>query len=186
MQRMLSVIAIAILILSGCSPTGEALEPGLQLREKVLAANGTNFTAQIRSSYDDSEYSFSLQCRIDSNGMLSFTVLSPEVIAGITGTIDQQSGKLSFDDTVLAFPLLAEGELSPVCAPWILYKSIVGGYLRAAGAEEDYTRLTIEDTFLGENFTLELWLKDTIPAYAEIIWQGRNILSLSIDAFELM
>ena len=186
MYRLTILVLVFSLILSGCAPASDYLEPGLQLRDKLLNANCCKFVAKIRASFDDAQYTFSLSCQADPKGTLTFSVISPEVIADISGVIEKGSGKLTFDDKLLAFPMLADGELSPISAPWVFYNAILSGYIRAAGQEEEFIRISIDDTLQGENLCVEVWFKEDTPVYAEVIWQGKNILSISISGFEIL
>lgn len=186
MKQIIAAVMVILLFLSGCKSENALLQPGLALRENLLNGKGCRFQAEIKADFGDITSSFSLDCRVDNNGDLSFEVLSPESISGISGSVDQQSGKLTFEETVLTFPLLAEGEVSPVSAPWLFYKALTGGYLRTSGKDGNQIRLTVDDSFQGENLTLDIWLEEGLPVCAEIQWQGRNILSLWISDFEIL
>ena len=186
MKRFLALICI-MLFMCGCNGTYDATAQGDVLRQKLLESKGCSFISIITADFGQLQYSFKLACSVDEKGILNFTVLEPESIADITGHIDDQSGNLSFDDTVLAFPHLAEGEIPPVCAPWLFYKALYGGYIRAGGVEDGACHLTIDDSFHGENLVLELWLRDELyPMKAEIIWEGRSLLMLEIQQFEYL
>lgn len=168
----------------GCAPNGGVTERGMTLREKLLASKGCTFTAGITADFGENQYSFVMDCQTDSGGNLHFTVVSPENISGIQGRIDETSGKLTFDETVLAFPLLAQGEIAPATAPWLFWKSLLGGYIQACGEDKDGFRITIDDSFRGENLQLDVWLdENNTPLSAQILWQGRSILFLSISQF---
>lgn len=186
MYRIIAVFAAILITLTGCASSEDSLSAGMHFREKLLKGNGCRFKTEIRADFGDTEYTFSVSCETEKDGVLRFSVLAPEVISGITGYIDQQSGKLTFDDTILSFPLLAEGELPPVCGPWFFYKALTGGYIKALGEEDGYTRLTIDDNFHSENISVEIWLLNDTPVYSEILWQGRNVLSIKVSDFEIM
>jgi hypothetical protein len=78
-----------------------------------------------------------MDCEADSQGSVSFRVVSPESISGITGSVDRDQGKLTFDDKALAFDLLADGQLSPVSAPWVMIHTLRGGYLSSCAESGD-------------------------------------------------
>ena len=158
----------------------------MELR-KTLLDSGCSFTAKVTADYGDKLSVFSMGCTADSDGNLKFTVLSPETIAGITGELNAMSGFLTFDDKALAFPLLADGEVSPVSAPWLLMNSLRGGYLYAAGQEGDVLRLTVRDSYAEDALQLDVWLDDRDhPSKAEILWQGRRVLSMEIGDFQIL
>lgn len=141
----------------------------------------------ITADFGDSTYSFTLQCMADKQGNVRFSVIKPETISGITGVIDAEGGKLTFDEAALAFSLLADGEVSPVSAPWLFLKSIRSGYMTAAGTEGAYTRITVDDSYEDDALQLDVWL-DTqgLPVQAEVIWQGRRVLSMRIRNFVIV
>ncbi len=178
---------LAVILLTGCGKQEDHLHRAMSVREKLLNANGCSFDAVITADYADKTYTFGMQCLFDKEGNLNFTVTNPKTIAGITGGIAINSGKLTFDDKVLAFSLLADGELSPVSAPWLLIKTLRGGYLQSGTSDNGLTHLTIDDSYEADALKMELWLNDAqLPVAAEIIWQGRRILSVTVDNFQYL
>ena len=186
MKRVWAAVLLAAILLCGCTGATDHSQAGMGLRQKLLDSKGCEFVGVVTADFGDTQYSFTLDCRAETDGTVHFTVKAPEEIAGITGFVDRQSGKLTFDDTVLTFPLLAQGEIPPVCAPWLFYKALTGGYLRAAGEDSDGLRLSIDDSFQGESLTAEVWLSDGLPIWAEILWQGRKLLTLDIQQFRIL
>lgn len=184
----LTVCAVlAIFLLTGCNSPQQEVTQALELRRSVLEAQGCSFDATITAEYDDVFYTFQMSCRFDQTGMLSFTVTDPETIAGISGTISRECSALSFDDKILAFPLLANGELTPVSAPWIFLSALKGGYLRGYSESEAGFSLYIDDSFEEDPLHLEIELdEETMPVSAQIIWQDRRILSLQIKNFTIL
>lgn len=159
------------------------MQRGMQLREDMLK-NNCSFVAEITADYGDKSYTFSAGCTADSAGDLSFIVLSPESIGGISGKITWESGYLTFDDAVLAFPLLADGEVSPVSAPWLLVKTLRSGYLASAGMDGEFLMLTIHDSYEEDALQLDIWLdSENRPVHADILWQGRRVLSIAVKEF---
>ena len=175
-----------LLLLTGCGSRDEELDRAMALRTRLLTSS-VSFDAEITADYGDELHTFSVFCEGDSQGNLGFRVTAPETIADITGRIEAGEGKLTFRDTVLAFPLLAEDQLSPVSAPWIFYTTLRGGYLTSAGMEEELLRLTIDDSYEEDALTLDIWLDETdTPVRAEILYDGRRILTLIIKNFQMV
>jgi len=155
----------------------------MKLRQKVTQS-GYSFDAEVTADYGDSQHRFSLNCQADENGNISFSVLEPESIAGIAGTVSHAGGRLTFDGKAVAFQLLAEGQLSPVCGPWIMVKALRGGYMSSCCEEDDLFHLSIDDSYEAQSMGVEVWFdEDGCIAYAEIYWQGRMLLSLKIENF---
>ena len=182
MKRLFAVIGIFAL-LCGCGSGDDCLERGLRFREKLINS-GCSFVAEITADYGDQIYTFSVGCTADTNGGISFIVISPESISGIAGKLEADSGFLTFGDEVLAFPLLADGEVSPVSAPWLLIKTLRSGYLSSAGMDGEHLQLTLNDSYEEDALLLDVWLnEENVPIHGDIMWQGRRMLSISVKDF---
>lgn len=182
MKRLL-VCIILILFLTGCTKEN-GIDRTIALRQKILSAEKCEFTSEIIADYGDILYTFKLKCAFDAQGNMEFTVTEPESINGITGKIEGQTGYLTFDDQVLAFPLLADEQLTPVSAPWIFMKSLRSGYIHSAGAQDDLTYVCINDSFEDDALQLDIWLdQNDIPIRAEILYLNKRILTISIADF---
>ena len=178
---------LACILLSGCSAEENGLDTAMELRAQLLKAETVSFRVDISADHGDTLDLFSMECSTDREGSVSFTVTAPDTISGITGKITGERGALTFDDTALYFPLVAEGRLSPVCAPWILMKTLRSGYLRAAGMEGNMLRLTIDDSYEDNALQLDIWLDEGhLPKRAEVLCEGRMILSLDVRNFEIL
>lgn len=182
MKRLLAVLLIAV-VLSGCGSNSN-LDRAMALRQRLLDSSGCSFDTVITADYGQTVYTFEMHCQADSTGNLSFTVTSPETISGITGTVSEDGGNLTFDDQVLAFEMLADGQITPVSAPWLLLRSLRGGYLKYCSTEEDRMRITIDDSYADDALQLDIWVDGSdVPQEAEILWQGRRIVTLTVNNF---
>lgn len=185
MKRIL-LVAAALLILSGCGGE-DAMDQAMSLRSRFQNNGGCTFRAYITADYGDKFYEFVMDCRSDSLGDLSFTVVEPESIAGISGKISREGGKLTYDDWALGFETLAQGQISPVSAPWVMLNALRGGYLRACSFEGEYLRLTVNDSYEEDALVLDVWADaEHIPVSAEILYSGRRILSLRVENFAFL
>ena len=182
MKRLCSAMLV-LFLLCGCTQQENYLRRGLALREKLLC-QGCSFVAQITADYGDKAYTFRVGCTADAVGDISFVVIAPESISGIMGSIKGDSGFLNFDETVLAFPLLADGEVSPVSAPWLLIKTLRSGYMSSAGMDGEELLLTLNDSYETDALHADIWLNDeNLPVRGEFLWQGRRVLSVEIEDF---
>lgn len=156
----------------------------MNVRQKLYESNGCNFEATVTADYADKTYEFSMDCSTESSGAVSFTVIAPETIAGVAGVISDDGGKLTFDDKVLLFEPLTDGRLSPAIAPWIMIRTLSGGYIKAASHGEIGTVITFDDIYMSENLQVEITFDSMQrPIYCEILWEGRRILSTRISNF---
>ena len=159
----------------------------MKFRESLLAAQSCSFEAEVTADYGDSLNQFRMGCQSDSSGKTAFVVLAPETIAGIKGNISYSGGELTFDDTALYFDLLTDDQLSPVSAPWIFLKALRSGYITSVCWEESFLRLTVDDSYESDALTLDVWLEEgRVPVRADIFWDNRKILSLTVENFALL
>lgn len=185
-MKKIAALLIVLVMLPGCTGKRDELDRAMALRAKLLACESCSFDAAITADYGDEVHTFALSCIGDNQGTVNFTVSEPETIAGITGSISSGEGKLTFDDTALSFPLLADGQVSPVSGPWVFLKTLMGGYLTACGQEGELLRLTIDDSYEEDALQLEIWLNgEDLPVQAEIIYDGRRILTMEVANFQI-
>lgn len=181
------VFGLFLILLTGCSGENRELERGMTLRSRLLQAQGCRFSAEITADYGETVYTFCVDCEADAQGSLSFAVTAPETISGITGTVSDTGGNLTFDDTALHFPGMAQGRVAPVTAPWLFLKTLRGGYLRLAGMEGELLRLTLDDSYEADALQLDIWINpQDQPVRAELLYDGCSIVSLNVKDFEIL
>lgn len=176
-----------LVILCGCGKAAEShMEEALAFRAALQGAGGCSFRGEITADYGDTVYTFTVACTTEEDGALSFTVEAPETIAGITGTVEADGGKLTFAGTALAFDLLADGKVSPVTAPYVVAESWRTGYITAAGQEEQSLRMTVDTSFEEKPLTVDTWLdgEKGVPVFSEVCYNGQRILTLTIWDFQ--
>lgn len=184
MKRMGAIILIFFL-LTGCSETENRIDRVMALRNRLLQ-NGCSFRSQITADYGDKLYTFTLECAGDAKGNLTFEVAEPDTIAGISGNITGEEGFLTFDAVALQFDLLADGQVTPVSAPWLVLKTLRSGYLTSAGMDGALLRVTIDDSYAEDALQLDIWLNgEDLPVQADILYDGSRILSLEMENFQI-
>jgi len=185
--RKCAVLGLLFLLLAGCSGPPDEMQTGMELRSKLLQASECSFDANITADYGDKIHTFTMNCKADSKGNLTFIVVEPDSISGITGKLSGEGGKLTFDDTALHFELIAEEQLSPISAPWILMKTLRSGYMTSACREDGKIRLSIDDSYEKDPLRLDIWLNPEYkPDHADILYDGRRILSVDVVNFEIL
>ncbi len=186
MKRILAVILLAVM-LSGCSHRTGEMNRAISLRNQLEQGNGCRFDAVVTADYGDEIYVFDMNCQVDAEGKLIFTVTAPETISGISGSIQESGGHITFNDKLLAFEMLADGQITPVSGPWLMIHTLRCGYIATCGQAESGIQIGIDDTYEDSPFHLELWTdKNDFPLRGEIIWQGRRILTIDVKNFEFL
>ena len=186
-MKKIVMLLLLPFVLMGCGGKNQQLEQVMDFRADLLASMGCSFEAVITADYQDSLYTFTVSCRSDENGGLTFTVIEPETISGISGRINAEGGALTFDEEVLAFEMLADGQLTPVAAPWIFIKTLRGGYIASCGEAGELTRASIDDSYEEDALRLDIWFDErNKPVRAEILYADRRILSLEVKNFEFL
>ena len=158
----------------------------MRLRELMLNSSRCSFVADVVADYGEYTYHFKLDCICDATGNLAFSVLEPDTITGLKGTVGIGGGNLVFEDQVLAFPPLTENELSPISAPMLMMQALRSGYIRAAGINGEVLHVIIDDSYEGEALQANIYFdKERKPVSCELIWNGSRILSLSVENFQI-
>ncbi len=186
MKRVFALL-MSIFLLSGCKSEDRLIGQVVDLRTLIAGCSECNFDAVVTADYGDSTYTFTMKCQYDGKGNMQVSVTAPETISGITAQISQGTGKLTFDDQALVFEMIADEQISPICAPWLLMEALCSGYISTCGTDGEYIRARIDDSFAGAQFSVDTWISaDNQPVRAEIVWQGRRILSIDINEFVIV
>lgn len=186
MKRLFAGVLTLFLVLSGCTGSASEIDRALALRSRLVSANCCRFDTEVTADFGDQLYTFAMSCEADSTGKVNFSVTEPESIAGITGTISQVGGQLTFDGAALAFELLANDRFSPVSAPWVLIHTLMSGYITSCAGSDKGLLLYIDDSYEDDALNLTVWLdQNDQPTAAEISWQGRRILSMTVSNFTI-
>lgn len=186
MKRFLGLI-LCLMLLAGCGKTEDDLDLALQFRQRLLAGAGCKFACEITADYGDVIYQFSMDCQADKQGNLSFSVTSPESISGITGAITEAGGHLTFEGTALAFAPIADGQVTPVTAPWLFLKTLRSGYIASCAEVDGGTYLQIDDSYKDRALHLDIWFNENdMPVCGEILWEGRRVLSINVKDFTIL
>lgn len=184
MKKILCALLLVVLMV-GCSQNDQLLDRAMGLRAEMISKCGS-FDAEVTADYGSKTIRFRMDCTFDKDGNLEFKVKEPASLAGITGKLTASGGKLTFDQTAMAFENMADDQLSPVSAPWVLIKTLRSGYLTACNEEDGGLRVAIEDSYEEDALHLDVWLdSNDLPKSAEIYWQGRRLLTVNVSNFEM-
>lgn len=183
MRVKLATFLCVIFLLAGCANANVSLNSALALRESIAKSEGCSFQSTITADYGEELYTFTMECQVDKEGNMTFTVVQPVSLTGITGKINTSGGAITFDDKVLAFQPIADGQVTPVTAPWLLIKSLRSGYLRDSTDTENGYRISIDDSYEADALRLNIYVERDLPVSGEIFWKGRRVLTLTVENF---
>lgn len=186
MRGKLAVFLCVVLLLCGCQNSDDLTNKALTIRNKLQEGNGCSFSATIQADYGEKIYIFKMDCQTDHAGNLTFSVTEPATLCGITGKVSETGGAITFDDKILAFPTIADGQVSPVSAPWLFLKALRSGYLKGTAELENGYEISIDDSYEADALHLIVDVIGAVPNCAEIFWQGRRVMSLSIEEFKYL
>ena len=158
----------------------------MAFREELLCAKGCSFSAVVTADYGDMQHTFTMDCQGDSAGNVTFKIKEPSSIAGIQGKIDSAGGKISFEDQYLYFPLLTDDLLTPASAPWIFLKTLRSGYITSVCTEGEMLHISVNDSYEDDALYLDIWLLDSKPIRADILHDGKRILSVQVEHFAFL
>lgn len=183
MKRFIAAV-FTFFLLTGCANGSSEMDRAVALRDALLKGGGCTFTAEVTADYGDATYTFKMICNADAGGDLTFEVIQPDTISGITGSISDAAGQLTFDDQALMFEMLADGQITPVSGPWLLVHTLRSGYISACGSDGDGLRIQIDDSYYGDSLQVDIWTDgNDMPIRAEFIWQGKRIVSIDVVGF---
>ncbi len=184
MKRLCILMLTMSLLLVGCGQEDQ-MDQALELRKKLLNGSGCSFEAVVTADYGEEIYTFTMECSQDVEGKFTFTVKDPDTISGISGTISDQNGHLVFDDQILLFETVCEGQITPVTAPWLVLHTLRSGYLAACGKDGENMKMSIDDSYKEDALHLDIWADPmSIPIRGEILWNERRVLTVDIRNFQ--
>ena len=185
MRRILALLILTALCLSGCGGTENLLAPAIEFRAALVQAGGCSFTARVTADDGEATEEFTLRCEAEETGAVRFEVAEPQTLAGITALVSADGGTITYDGMAMDFGLLANGNVIPAAAPALVLCCWRQEYLAAAGADETGYRATYEKDFDEKRLVVDTWFENGIPFYAEVCYNNQRILKLELSDFKL-
>lgn len=160
------------------------MQQALQLRTELLQAGGCRYAADVSVNYDDVRFDFSLDCVCGADGAARMTIRAPQTLAGIAAELSASSARVEFEDTAVAFGLMADGNLAPMQLPQLFVQALCADYISSAGREGDAVRVTYLHGYDDDELTVDVWLSGALlPEYAEVSYQGQMLAAMTITDF---
>lgn len=180
-----ALMTTLLLLLCGCAGVKPKLDEAMEFRSALLLAETCSFTAEVTADFGQSVEEFTLACQADDAGDLDLCVLAPESIAEISARVTQEGGKVTYEGMQLEFGLMANDNVAPIAAPALAFAAWRGAYIVSAGTDEDGYRVTYQKDYDNKALIVDTWYKNKVPICAEVCYNNRRILKLTISDFIL-
>lgn len=188
MKRFLCVVVLICFVFSSCSQNSsdQSMQDAIDFRTSLMAAEGCTFQAQVSADYGERVYEFTLGCEFVPEGEARLTVLSPDMISGVSAVIGPDGTNIEFDGAVLDFGTMANGRVAPMALPWLLGRAWCSEYIRSAGRDGDQILITCLMGYGEDEVVIETWLSDDrVPVRCDISYDGQRCIAASISDFRL-
>ena len=185
MRRAIAVLMAGLFILLGACGEEASVSPAIEFRAALVQAGGCTFRADVEADFGGNVEHFTLDCEADADGTTRFSVVAPETLAGISATVTESGGKITYDGMAMDFGLLANGNVIPAAAPALAVCCWSGEYIASGGEEDALYRATYEKDFDEKMLTVDTWYENSIPICAEVCYNNQRILKLSISEFTM-
>ena len=187
MRRFAAIqILLCICVLfTACGTESQTLAPAIEFRAALVQAGGCTFRAEVRADFGETVAFFCMDCDAEADGILRLTLTAPETLAGITATVTDAGGKVTYDGMALDFGLMAGGNVIPAAAPALAVDCWIREYIASAGQEEERYRVTYEKDFDEKKLVVDTWYENGVPICAEVCYNDQRILKLLISDFTL-
>ena len=159
--------------------------PAITFRANLVESGGCRFTAAITVDYGQRVQCFRLTCDADGEGTAKITLLEPETVAGVTATVSDGGGRITYDGMALDFGLLADGQLIPAAVPSMLATCWMKEYISDAGQDETGYRVRYRKKIEEKELYLDTFFENGIPISAEVCYNNHGILKIEISDFAL-
>ncbi len=186
MRRILALLMTAACVLLGaCGGEESSISTAVEFRAALVRKGGCSFCAEISADFGESVVNFTVNCEAEAEGTTYLTVIEPETLAGITATVSEGGGKITYDGMAMDFGLLAGGNVIPAAAPAIAVTCWVKEYIASAGMEGELYRATYEKDFDEKMLKVDTWYENGVPICAEVCYNNKRILKITITDFSM-
>lgn len=182
MRRVIAVLAMCLFCVA-CAAEDKYISPALEFRTALIQAKGCSFVAEVTADFGKTVQIFTMDCESDAQDAFYLTVLEPETLKGITATVKESGGQITYDGLAMDFGLLANGNVIPAAAPAIVAACWTDEYISAAGEQGEEYRVTYEKNFDENRLIVDTWFKKGVPICAEICYNNQRIIKITIRDF---
>jgi len=162
-----------------------------QIRAEYLNVGRWQSQVALRVDYGERVYDFTLDASWQKDGESVFTVVEPEMIAGVTARLGKDGGVLEYDGMSLSTGPVTQGGMEPLEAVPFLMEELTRGYMAAcsytAEGEARQLRVLCRDPGREEGTGAECALyfdpESHDILWAELFWDGFTVLTAHFNNF---
>ncbi len=196
MRKRACALMMTLCLLTGCS-SGEkvqgsgAQELALQIRTEYLAMASCAAVVDMTADYGQRVYEYTVSVTWQKDGETVLTVLKPEILAGVTARIDNDTGYLLYDSVSIETGALTGKGMSPVEAIPMVLEQVCTGYMAECGFEQIGDRQQLwflcrdPDNASGTGIETAFWfdVQTHELSRAEIFSDGYSVVRCSMVEF---
>lgn len=177
---------LILALFAGCGANA-GRQKALDFRTKLLGCEQYTMTAEIAANYENLRFDFTLDCTAAPGGDMAITVTAPEEISGICATVQSDCQTVQFNELSLEFGTLADGQISPVCAPALLASCWQSEYIDSVGQDGEETLVVYRKGYGQQEVVARCWFdgETMTPTYAELWYGDTAVLSAEITNFSM-
>lgn len=197
MGRRLKLVPLmmSLVLLAGCAAgesqekqTGEELALALQKEFGGMTACAGRFA--LTADYGERAFACVMDATYDQVTGGTLRLVEPEIVQGVTATVNAGGTALSYDDFSLETGPLTDEGIAPMEALPTLWRQIAQGYV--AAVEKGKGTLTV--TYRPDGQTPGTGLEAVVvfdtesrkPTTGELFWDGSRVVAVEVREFEMM
>lgn len=177
MRKVLaSALMIPLLLLVGCGEReAEPEDAFASFREALNAAENMTASVRLTADFGGTASDYVLDISFDGD-VTRVTVTEPELIAGVTATVQAGQTSLSYEGVMLGAGAVDDEGTTPLSSIPVILDAMRGGYAELYWRDGSYCAARF---YAGETSACTVWIEpDTLtPVAAEIASDGATVIS---------
>lgn len=182
MKRILLIPFAFLFLFCSCSKDSETSE----IPELYRSLDSARYTVEITANFPSSEHVSTIDFTHSNDGLFKASVVEPREVEGITFTVKDGEGTLSFDGAHLETGELDANGLSPFSSLPALMSSWKEGNFREIQKAKMFGKSSLLAISERDSYEYRTWFtKDEyFPLYAEIFSDGKRVIQCKFERTE--
>lgn len=188
-------LMMSLLLLAGCAAgggqekqTGEELALALQKEFGGMTACAGRFA--LTADYGERAFECVIDATYDRVTGGTLRLVEPELVQGVTATVNAEGTALSYDGFSLETGPLTDEGVSPMEALPTLWRQVAQGYVAAVEEGKGTLAVTYRPDGQSPGTGLEAVVafdtESRKPATGELFWDGSRVVAVTVQEFEMM